>query len=552
MIGKTIGKYRIVGQLGRGGSGIVYLAVDETLHRDVAIKALSPDLANAEVMKRFRAEATILAKLNHPHIATIYELVRADDDLLMVMEFVRGETLDRLSQRIGPIPPDRAAYLIDRILSALEHAHRAGVVHRDMKPANVMVTDGGGVKIMDFGIARVRGAEQMTVDGRLMGTPAYMPPEQVLGQDVDGRADLYSVGVLFYRLLTAALPFKADTAIAMMQRQILEPPMPMHVHGADLPDWCEPIVLRALAKAPEERFQTAEEFREELRRATGVLVTADFAQSFPIEVPAIDTLDVARHGVEMTVPDATARPAPSSRRALAWTNAAVAVVAIGGALGYIALQRQAADAAIAAPAPSDHVLHEPTAPEPAPPDPAPAVEPVRHAAAKVVVPAAPASRRVNEPVETPAPTERVVHRGGAVPEAPLVFETRTVVGTKKPREHEAQLVLADGRITVTPELEAEYPFYSIPYASVISITYSRGRDPLWNSPEGPVPVTRGGGTLGRLGIMVSRDWISLRTNTQDQFVTMRFDDVLVRRVLLALEERTGRKPELIAEPKEPR
>src|SRR5919109_4664338 len=124
MIGRTIGKYRIVGQLGRGGAGIVYKAIDDTLHRDVAIKTLNPDLANSEVMKRFRAEATILARLNHPHIATIYELFRSDADLLMVMEFVRGETLDRLSQRLGPMPPDSAAYVIDRILSGLEHAHR--------------------------------------------------------------------------------------------------------------------------------------------------------------------------------------------------------------------------------------------------------------------------------------------------------------------------------------------------------------------------------------------------------------------------------------------
>jgi serine/threonine protein kinase len=226
MIGRTIGKYRIVGQLGRGGAGIVYKAVDETLGRDVAVKTLNPDLGNTEVMNRFRAEATILAKLNHPQIATIFELFREDNDLLMVMEFVRGETLDKMAERLGPIAPDRAAYLIDLILSALEHAHRAGVVHRDVKPANVMVTDEGGIKIMDFGIARVLGAEQKTVDFRLMGTPAYMSPEQVMGEEVDGRSDLYSVGVLFYRLISGALPFTADTALGMLQRQIRDTPTP--------------------------------------------------------------------------------------------------------------------------------------------------------------------------------------------------------------------------------------------------------------------------------------------------------------------------------------
>src|SRR2546428_9377324 len=191
MVGTTIGQYRILAPLGRGGAGTVYKALDETLNREVAIKILNPDLADTEIMKRFRAEATTLAKLNHPEIATIYELFRSETDLLMVMEFVKGETLDKLSDRLGPMPPERAAYLIDKVLSALEHAHRAGIVHRDMKPANVMVTEHGGVKIMDFGVARVRGAEH--VDGYMMGTPAYMPPEQVLGQDVDARADLYSV-----------------------------------------------------------------------------------------------------------------------------------------------------------------------------------------------------------------------------------------------------------------------------------------------------------------------------------------------------------------------
>jgi hypothetical protein len=558
MVGKTIGKYRIVGQVGRGGAGIVYRAIDQTLQRDVAIKTLNPELANSEVMKRFRAEATILAKLNHPHIATIYEMFRSETDLLMVMEFVRGETLDKLSARLGPMAAERAAYVIDRILSALEHAHRAGVVHRDMKPANVMVTEGGGVKIMDFGIARVRGAEQMTIDGRLMGTPAYMPPEQVLGQEVDGRADLYSVGVVLYRLLAGALPFNADSALAMMQRQILEQPTPLQVHRPDLPDWCDPIVRRALAKMPEDRFQTAEEFREELRHATGALVTADFAQSFAIDVPAGDTVDLSQPAPEATVSEPAASPLRRWRRALVLANVAAALVIIAGALGYVAALRRPVDATLVAPAaPAGRAAApalEVRTVETAMSELARGVEPATEAADAL----APESsrRRVATTVAAaadaePAPTAGRRTRPTWVNEAPLVFDAKTLVGTKKPREHEAQLVLANGRITVTPELESEYPFYSIPYDSVVSITYSRGRDPMWNSPEGPLPVTRGGGTLGRLGIVVARDWIALRTNTRDQFVTMRFDDMLVRRVLLALEERTGRKPELITEPKDP-
>src|SRR3954469_18380331 len=246
MIGKTIGKYRIVGQLGRGGMGTVYKAVDETLDREVAIKVLNPDVADTKIMTRFRAEATALARLNHPEIATIYELFRSETDLLMVMEFVRGETLDKISNRLGPLPPERAAYLVDKVLSALAHAHRAGIVHCDMKPANVMVTDHGGVKIMDFGVSRIRGAGDPTTDGYMMGTPAYMPPEQVLGKQLDGRADLYAIGVILYRLLTGTLPFKADTAIGMVQKQISEAPTPLRVYRDSLPEWCETILQRAL------------------------------------------------------------------------------------------------------------------------------------------------------------------------------------------------------------------------------------------------------------------------------------------------------------------
>src|SRR5687767_9776658 len=267
MSGTTVGKYRILDRLGRGGMGIVYKALDETLDREVAIKVLNPELGEANVLKRFRAEAVSLARLNHPGIATIYELHKHEDELLMVMEFVRGETLQALSERLGPLDPPQAAHICIQILDALSHAHRAGVVHRDLKPANVMVTDTGIVKVMDFGIARMMGSEQVTNAGFMMGTPAYMAPEQVLGQEIDGRADLYSVGVLFYRLLSRELPFQADTAISMAQKQVADPPTPIVTFRPDLPPWCESVIAKALSKAPIARFQSSEEFRAALRAA---------------------------------------------------------------------------------------------------------------------------------------------------------------------------------------------------------------------------------------------------------------------------------------------
>jgi serine/threonine-protein kinase len=589
MIGRTIGKYRIVGQLGRGGAGVVYKAVDETLHRDVAVKTLNPDLANTEVMSRFRAEATILARLNHPQIATIYELFRADGDLLMVMEFVRGESLDKLSERVGAIAPERAAYIIDQILSALEHAHRGGVVHRDVKPANVMVTDEGSIKIMDFGIARVLGAEQKTVDFRLMGTPAYMSPEQVLGEEVDGRSDLYSVGVLFYRLLTGALPFAADTALGMLQRQIRDTPIPLCAHRGGLPDWCETIVQKALNKTQADRFQSAEEFREALSRATGPLPMADIAKTFAAEgreslVPApivTETLDLSHQQPSVaaapTINVAAPPPAAPKRGGMVWAQAAVvAMLAITvAAVGYAMLLRGDATEAANEPTPAGVVQPSVAETEPATARPvetnadadaredARPVETVRPPAVEPAAPSAAAPRRVANraatvtpvveappPADAPEPVERRPARSFEGADPILVFETRALVGTRKSKEQGAQLLMGDGKITIIPTSNPASPLCSFPYGRVLAINVSRGRDPLWNSPQGPAPVARAGGTLSKLGIQVTRDWIALRTSTEEQFVSMRFDEVLMKRVLLALEERTGHQSQFIELPKE--
>ena len=381
MIGTTVGKYRVLERLGRGGMGIVYKALDETLDREVAIKVLNPDVDDAELLKRFRAEAISLARLNHPGIATIYELHRQNDDLLMVMEYVRGETLQTLSERLGPLDPPQAAHICVQILDALAHAHRAGIVHRDLKPANVMVTDSGVVKVMDFGIARMLGGEHYTHAGYMMGTPAYMAPEQVLGQEIDGRADLYSVGVLFFRLLTRELPFKADTAIAMAQKQVAEAPTPLRTFRPNLPPWCEAIIARSLAKAPDDRFQSAEAFRAAIFSAVkpatlGDLPTmatptpASLLKTSDLTLPLTGELTAAAPTATRAIADVAvvaAAPAPVGAGSSSATTpgsgvisptertgttvvlgrghlfalAAMIVVLIGGiaALGYVALKR---------------------------------------------------------------------------------------------------------------------------------------------------------------------------------------------------------------------
>ena len=230
MIGRTIGKYRIVGQLGRGGAGIVYKAVDETLGRDVAVKTLNPDLGNTEVMNRFRAEATILAKLNHPQIATIFELFREENDLLMVMEFVRGETVHDLCDRLGTLAPPQAAHVAVQVLDALSHAHRAGVVHRDLNPRNIMLTASSGrtdvVKLCDFGLSRlVDGRDRVTAVGVVLGTPAYMAPEQLrTGAAQDHRVDLHAFGITAFEMVMGQRPIEAATPAAIIAKKLVADP----------------------------------------------------------------------------------------------------------------------------------------------------------------------------------------------------------------------------------------------------------------------------------------------------------------------------------------
>jgi serine/threonine protein kinase len=265
MVGQTIGKYRVVEQIGRGGMGTVYKAIDETLDRRVALKLLNADLIDQDAVERFRREAMMLAKLNHGRIGAIHELTRDGHDLLMVMEYLEGETFEKLIER-GPMAVPRAISLISQVLDALEYAHGVGVIHRDLKPANLMLSPSGEVKVMDFGIARVQGSEHLTTNGYMVGTPAYMAPEQVRGEEVDPRMDLYSAAVVLYRMLTHHLPFHGDTAIAMIHSQLNNPPTPPQQFRADLPEWLVNVLERGLAKKPADRFQNAREFRVALER----------------------------------------------------------------------------------------------------------------------------------------------------------------------------------------------------------------------------------------------------------------------------------------------
>ncbi len=309
MVGQHVGKYRVLDRVGRGGMGTVYRAIDETLQREVAIKVLNAELNEPEVAKRFRAEAITVARLSHPGIATIYELFQHDDQWLMVMEFLRGETLEQTVARAGALAPEQAAALCMQGLAALAHAHSMGVVHRDLKPANIMRTDAGDVKIMDFGIARVSGSEHLTNVGFMMGTPAYMAPEQVQGHEIDARADLYAIGVVFFRLLTGQLPFKGDTPFAMAQAQVNAPPIPIETMRPGTPAWVSDVLAKALEKKPEDRFQSAAAFHDALHQAvvgnSGAMLSPALAPTGVMTTPA-RALPINPHAETMLTPAATA------------------------------------------------------------------------------------------------------------------------------------------------------------------------------------------------------------------------------------------------------
>ena len=211
MIGERIGHLRVIASIGVGGMGAVWHAVDELLDRHVALKVIRPELMSRPgLAERFRSEAIVLARLQHPCIAALYGLEKRGDEFVMVMEFVDGETLDHRLAVHGALPWPEATRITRAVLDALDHAHESGVIHRDIKPANVMITRAGRVKVMDFGIARLVGAQRQTRTGAAVGTPSYMSPEQLLGQEVDGRTDVYAVGTLLYELTTGHLPFEVE------------------------------------------------------------------------------------------------------------------------------------------------------------------------------------------------------------------------------------------------------------------------------------------------------------------------------------------------------
>jgi serine/threonine-protein kinase len=263
---EKIGQYEIRDLLGEGGIGKVYGAFDTVLQREVAIKTLRPELlSDANFIERFRAEAKSLARLNHPNITTLYSLVPDGDNLCMVMERVRGHTVDDiLKKRNAPIDVRESLAIFAQAADGLAYAHSLGVIHRDIKPSNMMIGENGVLKIMDFGIARVRGSERLTRSGSIVGTLAYMAPEQLRGDEGDEASDLYSLAIVLYEMLSGAPPFAADTDYDLMQAQIQQKPDRLVPRVPGLDGAIEAAIMRALSKKPDQRFASMRAFSDAL------------------------------------------------------------------------------------------------------------------------------------------------------------------------------------------------------------------------------------------------------------------------------------------------
>jgi beta-lactam-binding protein with PASTA domain/predicted Ser/Thr protein kinase len=318
------GRYRIVRKLGSGGMADVYLAEDEELGRRIAIKILNDRHANDEsFVERFRREAKNAAGLSHPNIVSIYDRGEAEGTYYIAMEYLDGRSLKELVVARGPLPIPDAIDATRQVLAALRFAHRKGVVHRDIKPHNVMADADGRLKVTDFGIARA-GVSQMTEAGSIIGTAQYLSPEQARGAPVDQRSDLYAVGVVLYEMLTGTTPFSGESPVEIAMKHLSDPPRPPSVERPDIPPDLDMVVLRALAKDPDDRFQTAEEMDAELERVSrGAGVTTETADAATAVLSGAELAAAPTAIVPPRRPPAAARPGyryaePPPRRRPVW------------------------------------------------------------------------------------------------------------------------------------------------------------------------------------------------------------------------------------------
>ncbi len=294
--------YEIVGILGSGGMGRVYKVRNVLTNRFEAMKVLLPDAAGtADRGERFLREIRVHASLEHPNIAAVRTALRVEDQVVLIMELVEGTTLQTLINQTGGLPLAKAIDYISQALSALSFAHQNGVIHRDIKPSNIMITPAGDVKLMDFGIARTTAEHSLTSTGSTLGSLYYMSPEQVKGGALDGRSDLYSLGLTLYQAVTGVLPFTANQDFAIMSAHLTQAPTPPRDKNPSIPPELNRAILKSLAKNPAERFQTAAEFRQALQQIVPLLVPATSSKTVvvPETTRPTDSRSNSTAGLEM-------------------------------------------------------------------------------------------------------------------------------------------------------------------------------------------------------------------------------------------------------------
>lgn len=312
-------RYQLLAEVGRGGMGVVYQTHDAMLRRTVAVKVLTPQLvADPSFVQRFRHEAVAAASLRHPNIATVYDVgedsLRGERIHYLVMEFIEGETLDRVLQREGrPFTLSQTDAIVRQVADALGYAHQRSMIHRDVKPANIMLSVDGHVTLMDFGLVRAGDASQLTQTGTVLGTPAYMAPEQIMDAQVDRRADIYALGVVIYELLTGDVPFRRTTPLAMVHAQVYDAPPPLRERRPDLPASVESVVLHALVKNPGGRYQEVSRLAADFSRAiTGQMPDGLAEEQDQQAAPLSDATIQVPAPVRPVAPAAVASAAPRS------------------------------------------------------------------------------------------------------------------------------------------------------------------------------------------------------------------------------------------------
>ncbi|MDP9255327.1 MAG: Stk1 family PASTA domain-containing Ser/Thr kinase [Actinomycetota bacterium] len=339
------GRYRVLGRLGVGGMATVYLAEDSSLGRKVALKVMAERYAeDGEFVERFRREAQAAARLNHPNIIAVYDRGEADGRPYIAMEYLQGRTLKQVIQAEGPLSPERAIAIAMQVLAGLRYAHEHGVVHRDVKPHNVLVGDDGRIKVTDFGIAHA-GDPQMTEVGSIVGTAQYLSPEQARGRSVGPQTDIYSLGVVLYEMLAGRVPFEGDSSVAIAMQHVSDQPPPLRSLAPDVPESLALVVAHAMLKDPAQRYGSADEFAADLDRVRRGLVPVAATAAHtaivthePTElVPAVEATRIAPRPEPtplLSGEKLPPRPTPRKRSRWPWLLVLLLLLAVGALAAF--------------------------------------------------------------------------------------------------------------------------------------------------------------------------------------------------------------------------